>query len=320
MLRLCLQIFFCLTLLISSSHSMAQSPYSEEKVPLIIDMPPEDEAFYGKRFRTTRDNPVGGAINLKGFHSLNIMGSGAFTEGQLQRASDLAEGPLFLIDLRKESHGFLNGHPISWYAQRNWANLYLTPEEVDADEAQRLGSITIGAGTLIPEVLSKTRDGTISQVKQHCMQVNEVLSEAELASRNGIIYVRLYISDHMSPTDEQVDFFMDIVRALPEDASLYFHCRGGVGRTTTFMVMYDIIKNAKRVTLKDIFTRQLAIGGKDLLDYGSEESYKYEEAVERLEFAKNFYYYIRGGNDTAGVKWSTWHSQLLKESPLQTER
>ena len=49
-------------------------------------------------------------------------------------------GPVFLIDLRQESHGFFNGNAVSWYGNRNWANRNKTTEAVCQDEKERIQS------------------------------------------------------------------------------------------------------------------------------------------------------------------------------------
>ena len=45
----------------------------------------------------------------------------------------------------------------------------------------------------------------------------------------------------LSYMDDLVAFFEN----LPEDAIVYFHCIHGKGRTTTFLTLFDIFKNAK---------------------------------------------------------------------------
>ncbi|MBP5200048.1 MAG: protein tyrosine phosphatase, partial [Schwartzia sp.] len=46
--------------------------------------------------------------------------------------------PIYDVDLRQESHGFVDGIPVSWFEERNQANAGKTPEEALADETERL--------------------------------------------------------------------------------------------------------------------------------------------------------------------------------------
>jgi len=74
------------------------------------------------------------------------------------------------------------------------------------------------------------------------------------------------VTDHVRPLDDAVDRFILAVRALPDGAWTHFHCEAGLGRTTTFMVLYDMLRNANRVSLEDIVRRQKILShGYDVL-------------------------------------------------------
>ena len=46
-----------------------------------------------------------------------------------------------VFDLRQETHIFVNGLPVSWYASRDWANVGRSQPEIKAGEAVRLQSL-----------------------------------------------------------------------------------------------------------------------------------------------------------------------------------
>ena len=48
--------------------------------------------------------------------------------------------PLWIIDLRQESHGFLNGTAVSWHTERNAANRGLGASEVETREIHQLAA------------------------------------------------------------------------------------------------------------------------------------------------------------------------------------
>jgi Inositol hexakisphosphate len=106
--------------------------------------------------------------------------------------------------------------------------------------------------------------------------VKQASIERDLVSSADASYVRVAVTDHTRPVDEAVDRFIVAVRALPQNAWAHFHCEAGLGRTTTFIVLYDMLRNASRVSLEDIVQRQKLLG-----------------------------YFLRKGGQTRGPKTST---------------
>ncbi|WP_304519483.1 phosphatase domain-containing protein [Clostridium estertheticum] len=113
------------------------------------------------------------------------------------------------------------------------------------------------------------------------------------------------MSDHLKPKDDQVDLFVKETQKIStNDTWLHFHCRGGVGRTTTFMAMYDMMNNAKQVSFEDIIQRQVLIGGSDILKKDDEGNKTGDE--NRADFLKQFYQYSKQNNDNFKTSWSDW--------------
>ncbi|MBU3197100.1 hypothetical protein KPL26_10470 [Clostridium algidicarnis] len=81
-----------------------------------------------------------------------------------------------------------------------------------------------------------------------------------------------------------VDCFVSLVKSQPKNTWLHFHCKQGIGSTTTFMIMYDMIKNAHHVTADDIIKRQLLLANFD------ESHIKSFYNNERIIFLNNFYF------------------------------
>ena len=91
----------------------------------------------------------------------------------------------------------------------------------------------------------------------------------------------------------KVKYFIDFVNNQPENTWLHFHCKAGIGRTTTFMIMYDIVKNCKEVKLNDIIARQVLLSNikvRNSVDFFIGERYK---------FLKDFYKKCK--NDDLGI-------------------
>lgn len=257
------------------------------------------------RFRSSAgelDERLAAACNLSGLRDLNVSGSGVFSENGLKKLTEeIGHSRIAIIDTRKESHGYVNGIAVSWYSLNNYANKELTAEEAAEREARQLellrNSDTVvfhhwegKSDELAPPVLSGTK---------------HVQSEHELAAEQGLAYLRLHVTDHHGPSYREIDKFVAFADSLHPDTWLHVHCRGGVGRTTTFMILYDMLKNAKKAGFCDIVKRQHLLGGKDLssLPVGT---YKYGPAVERLKMLRAFYEYCLLTDGSCRMIFSEW--------------
>ena len=68
------------------------------------------------------------------------------------------------------------------------------------------------------------------------------------------------VTDDQLPKENTINDFIKFVQNTPKDSYLHFYCKAGVGRTTTFMILYDIMKNYNTVPLNDIIIRQVKLG------------------------------------------------------------
>ena len=80
-----------------------------------------------------------------------------------------------------------------------------------------------------------------------------------------------------------------------------------------FMVLYDIMRNADRVSLGDIVSRQHALGGINLFRLRETSSYKYFSCLDRIYFINEFYAYAESNSDGFKTTWSEW---LAGRQPL----
>jgi hypothetical protein len=218
-------------------------------------------------------------------------------------AAAVPGAPIYDIDLRQESHGFADGLPVSWYKKGNLANEGKTPEEVAADETARLSALVGTESKFAPKgKKDKNRFDALIVTPE------KIQTEKEIAEAAGFRYTRFYVTDRTQPDTETVEAFLDFVESLPKDAWLHFHCRAGRGRTTTFMAMYDMIRNPD-IPVEAIIERQYLIGGADLTAM-KEDEWKNERIISRLEMLRSFSRYIRAkhaGETT--LRWSAWFEE-----------
>lgn len=271
---------------------------------LVLDM--RNAPGLPKNFRISL--PVtGDGLNWTGFDDLRIMGSSQFSKGSFDRViNKYAIKKLTVFDLRQESHGFLNGNAVSWYGPHDAANAHKLPSDIEKIQTGLLDQLSKLNYATVRQILKKTDDERIIKSKPIEFSVHSVVSEQEFITGRHFNYFRFYVQDFHSPSRHEVDSFIKTVNQLPKNEWIYFHCRAGVGRTSTFMVMYDMYRNAKILSFADILARQVAIGGKDLSKIPPKNSYKYKFAIQRLNFIKKFYQYTRTNDDNFKTLFSEW--------------
>lgn len=237
------------------------------------------------------------SLNIEELNWVSISGSGQFYEENVQKIRDLhTQEQGIIVDLRLESHGFINNIPVSWTnGIHNNANLNLSVEEVESDETDKLHQYKVGQSIQLA-----LADGSLKQE----IVINTVKTERELIETLGLTYIRIPITDHFSPSHPVVDQLVNLMVSLPKDAWVHFHCKAGSGRTTTVLTMLDIIYNHSHNSLEEILDRQKNLGGKDLTDLDP-NSFKYEGALARFNFIKTFYDYCEEVSNFQ-IRWSDW--------------
>ena len=294
--------------------------FNSGSITRVLDAPQESmKSTNGlpRNFRSMDDYKVSGNL---------VSGSAQYSPLQLETmiSQKVKNHALTVIDLRQESHGFLTIEKavhkeqeiaVSWFVERDWINVAKGFASIQADESQRLSTAAKSPNLTVYEIVTKTahEDGICTATAFDVNPTGSYHSEGAWLIAHDIGYLRLPTTDHCRPRDSEVDRFVAFEANLAEGTWLYFHCRAGDGRTTTFMAMHDIIHNAPGDSLDVILTRQGpvnggGIGGVDLTKVGkSQDRFDYPFLTERVEFIQNFYKYICQAKP-GGFKltWSDW--------------
>ena len=284
-----------------AATALAAPPMTQPTPPtqeprLVLDAAPD--RCDPKCFRTSDQLAKVYPGDTTGLSELRASGSASFSRAELAKMQGSFSGPTIVVDLRQESHALINGIPITWYAPSDWGNVGKTNQEIKILESEQLQRLP---ATLEMHPSKDDDEGTSGPVH---LEVESRRSEQEIAEQLGLGYFRLYVSDHVRPTDSEVDRFLEFVDLLPPGLWLHFHCRGGKGRTTTFLTMYDILRNAREVAFQDIIQRQMALPPHyKLLDERS-QSPRHVYYQERAEFIRQFYEFAR--QRRIGLSWSLW--------------
>lgn len=248
-------------------------------------------------------------INTKGLDKLFMSGSASPTLGALRWLQETygLKHPVYIIDLRQETHLLLNELPISIFYKKDQINWGKSSAEISESEQNWVKQI-LAEKTVRINTLGRPKDGFKVPIDPVTISVKTVSTEAQAVEKAGMNYFRIPVPDYHPPSPQQVDQFLTLIKKIPSDSWLHFHCAAGKGRTTLFMVMRDIIANGKELSLEDIVNRQNALGGINLLGQSKSlavQPWKRQYHQARVEFLKLFYTYIHT-DAYLNQKFGTW--------------
>ena len=209
------------------------------------------------QYKTAKD---GIYPSREGLDNLRQSGSSFFSKNEFKELlKHVPAKDLVVIDLRNESHGYINDDGISWYSRYKTFNKGQSAKEIDRREKSMLETAKMNQNVDIA-TLDKHKD-IASQKVEH---VNSVQTEEQFVKSMGVKYYRVPVMDYSAPTPANVDEFLAIYKKLPKNAWIHVHCEAGVGRTTIFLSLMDMIKNADKLSYDDIMTREVLLGGQDV--------------------------------------------------------
>lgn len=263
------------------------------------DLTPEDKQGIVWRKMPTREG-----LDVLNAAGTSQFGGSGFQEILKSIRSKGFQGNVTVIDLREEPHGFLNeeGIPFSLYARNDGYNHGRDWAELEGVESRLILDVASHLETWTPEVLlhqiekkeSTVHGEIVTNAKVLSYMVKQAYNEKHLVKDlNNCGYVRIGITDHCRAMDDDLDDFIKCYDALPQSTLKLYHCRGGKGRTTTGMVLNDILENKQKSALnfEDIILRHYLIGGSNLLavNEDADKAWKAKAAYERIRTIYRFY-------------------------------
>ncbi len=243
-----------------------------------------------------------------GLDELRLSGSSFFAKNEfkkLLKTLPVEKQDLVILDLRNESHGYINDHAVSWYSRYKTINKGLSAEAVMAREDALLQAAK-AAGTV--DIAMQAKDKSV--VFTAPIQVKSVMSEKQYVESMGVKYYRIPIMDYSAPTRANIDQFVSFYKKLPKNAWIHAHCEAGVGRTLMTLAMVDMIHNADKLSYAQIMDRQVLLGGEDVRKSAATatDPYKKMNYPKRAAFTKHFYDYAQA-HPQLDITWSQWCEQ-----------
>lgn len=328
-------------LLLCTSFTNAQEPnyteqlLSNEGLP-IINSTDEKDILPGN-FRMSKILPLyhNKNINLAGLNELNASGSSQFNELSLEALintinKQAGKRHITLVNLRQENGGFLE--PMDGVGAISFSYLMSMPwwtgenpagnrniDEIEASEEQAMAKITDQHRI----TLYGSSDSYAPSDQHHIlykidMAVKRAFTEKTLAAEKGLGYFRIPDKKFGNMEYEHVDQFVEFVKGLPADEWVHFHCKRGKSRTTLFMIMYDMMRNADKASADEIIDRQgpNGLGGADMVDFPDANEWDYTFKKGWKDFLEYFHAYVKANMATNFQKsWTTWAQENNIESP-----
>src|SRR5437016_12586208 len=145
-------------------------PADADSPVLSWDVDPKLEKSLPRNFRTTDDRlktDKGQIPTETGLADLHASGSGEFTGDGFKLLLARTRGPVTVFDLRQETHIFVNGLPISWFATRDWANVGRSQGAIEADERARVESLKLGSKIVVRSSAAVKTPGVTASTPQN---------------------------------------------------------------------------------------------------------------------------------------------------------
>ncbi len=234
-------------------------------------------------------------LNTKGLSDLKAYGSGTINYLDFKKTFMGQEGSIHVVNLLSNDMYYYQDHCLRWYGlgymQHNLGQHYFVHKPFKW--AYR---------AMIRFIYGTPPTHDLSQLQTEGQIVRDLGAHYYLPLKD--------IEDWLG-NQSYVENVIKIFESLPENDYLYAHCAHGRGRTTTILVMYDIFRNGKTVSLKDIADRHYCLGREDVLNtlLWKKGTWTQEGLNARKDLVERFYTFINDPQGYGHQSWTQWNQE-----------
>jgi hypothetical protein len=247
------------------------------------------------------------SINREGLDKLNAYGSGIIYYKDFRETFKDKMDKVYVINLLEDEMYYYKDHCLRWYGlgymDKNLGEVIFARKIFKAAYKSMIRAVY---GT--PPFHDKSQLQTEKQIVEG-LGAKYFLP---LKGNSGWLGNQIFIED-----------LIRIFESIPLKSDVYVHCAHGRGRTTTFLVLYDIFRNSKKVSLKDIATRNHCLGREDVLntDLWEKGTWTQRALNARKDLVERFYAYMNDPQGYGHQSWSQWNvANGVKETKVDVHR
>jgi hypothetical protein len=236
------------------------------------------------------------AFNTQGLTQLNIHGSGLiyFPDYKQYFKQNCTPQRVYVMNLLNEEAYYYKDRPLRWYGmgfiEQDLGHYYFQSKPL-----KNAYKATIRKFYGVPSSADKSQYQTEGEIVQNF--------------GDGVYYMPLKENPGWLGNQAFMEDLIKFFESIPEGSPVYAHCFHGKGRTTIFIVLYDIFRNAKQVPLQDIADRHYCLGREHILDTNLwlKGTWTQEALNARTELIKRFYDYMTDPHGYGAQTWTNWN-------------
>lgn len=216
-------------------------------------------------------------------------------------------GPLCVVDLREETHLYVDGFPISIANEMNDANHRRPFKEINREESMLTArlmcseSVDLWQRTKLEKDGKREKRGVFLPLGKE--SVVSSFTEAQFVRGIGARYCRLPTTDHQFLSDQAIDSLIDLHEMQQDEKFwIHVHCAAGKGRTSAAITILALLTLAKEKSLAEVCSDFQQKGNLAL-----EKLSRVAEQRGKKDFWQKFHAFAHARSP--GMKWSSWLSK-----------